>query len=53
MPKSVMIEGLLELGCISVERAEVLLESHYDDVESEWLHSQDVLGAFDDGEIDC
>lgn len=47
MAKDLMIELMLVEGRISLDRAEILVKSSYDDVESEWLHSVDMIGAFD------
>lgn len=47
MSKFLMIELMLLDGRISPERAEALVQAHYDTVESIWLHEADMVGAFD------
>ena len=47
MHKSTMIEGMLERGAISPERAEELLQLHVDEVEAEWMRSFETEGAFE------
>jgi hypothetical protein len=51
MSKFLMIELMLLYGSISLERAEELIKTHIDDVESEWLQSFDLEGSFDCGSL--
>lgn len=46
MSKFLMIELMLVEGRISMDRAVYLIGAHYDLVESEWLHTTDMVGAF-------
>lgn len=46
MPKDYMIERMLLEGCITLDKAEALIKADYDTVESEWVHSAEMYGAF-------
>lgn len=46
MSKFLMIELMLVEGRISMDRAVTLIGSSYEAVESEWLHSVDMVGTF-------
>lgn len=51
MSKFTMIELMILDGRISLDRAEEMIKAHYDEVESEWLHGVDLIGAFDPSQV--